>query len=36
MEDFVNFEVAKKLKEKGFREECFGYYSYWDPKFITI
>ena len=29
MEDFVNFEVAKKLKEKGFREKCFGYYSYW-------
>ena len=22
MEDFVTFEIAKKLKEKGFREEC--------------
>ena len=32
MEDFVNFEVAKKLKEKGFREKCFGYYSYWGPE----
>lgn len=24
--DFVNFEIAKKLKEKGFREECFARY----------
>jgi hypothetical protein len=23
MEDFVTFEIAKKLKEKGFREPCF-------------
>ena len=22
MEDFVSFEIAKKLKEKGFSEEC--------------
>ena len=22
--DFVNFEIAKKLKEKGFREECIA------------
>lgn len=24
--DFVTFEIAKKLKEKGFREECFAHY----------
>ena len=28
MEDFVPFEIAKNLKEKGFREGCFGYYGY--------
>ena len=27
MEDFVTFEIAKKLKEKGFLEECFATYS---------
>lgn len=26
MEDFVSFEIAKKLKEKGFKESCFGWY----------
>lgn len=26
MEDFVTFEIAKKLREKGFREECFAHY----------
>ena len=26
MEDFISFEIAKKLKEKGFREECFARY----------
>ena len=26
MEDFVSFEIAKKLKEKGFREECLCHY----------
>ena len=26
-EDFVPFEIAKKLKEKGFREECLAYYD---------
>ena len=26
MEDFVTFEIAKKLKEKGFKEKCFGWY----------
>jgi hypothetical protein len=26
MEDLVTFEIAKKLKEKGFREECFARY----------
>lgn len=24
--DFVNFSIAKKLKEKGFREECLCHY----------
>ena len=24
--DFVSFEIAKKLKEKGFREECLCHY----------
>lgn len=27
MEDFVPFELAKKLKEKGFREKCLTYYD---------
>lgn len=27
MEDFVTFEIAKKLKEKGFRELCLAYYT---------
>lgn len=26
MEDFVSFELAKKLKEKGFKEKCIAYY----------
>ena len=26
MENFVSFEIAKKLKEKGFREPCLGWY----------
>ena len=26
MEDFVTFEIAKKLKEKGFKEECLCHY----------
>lgn len=26
MEDFVSFEIAKKLKKKGFREDCIAYY----------
>ena len=26
-EDFVPFELAKKLKEKGFREKCLAYYD---------
>ena len=25
-EDFVNFEIAKKLKEKGFRGKCLAHY----------
>lgn len=27
MEDFVTFEIAKKLKEKGFPQKCFGKYE---------
>lgn len=27
MEDFVPFEIAKKLKEKGFNEQCLAYYT---------
>ena len=27
MEDFISFELAKKLKEKGFREKCLAYYD---------
>ena len=27
MEDFIPFEIAKKLKEKGFRDECLAYYT---------
>lgn len=27
MEDFVTFEMAKKLREKGFREECLIHYG---------
>ena len=26
-EDFVTFDLAKKLKEKGFDEECFAHYD---------
>lgn len=25
--EFVDFSIAKKLKEKGFREECLAYYT---------
>ena len=24
--DFVTFDIAKKLKEKGFKEKCYAYY----------
>jgi hypothetical protein len=27
MEDFVTFEIAVKLKEKGFKTLCFAYYT---------
>ena len=27
MEDFVTIELAKKLKEKGFKEKCMRYYD---------
>ena len=32
-EDYVNFEIAKLLKEKGFDEKCVGFYSV-DGKFF--
>lgn len=25
--EFITFEIAKKLKEKGFNEQCLGYYT---------
>lgn len=28
MEDFVNFKISQKLKEKGFKNNCIGYYDY--------
>lgn len=28
MEDFVPFEIANKLKKKGFNEKTFGFYSF--------
>jgi hypothetical protein len=31
-EQFVSYEIAIKLKEKGFMEECFGFY-YYDASF---
>ena len=27
-EEFVSFDLAKKLKEKGFKNNCIGYYDY--------
>lgn len=27
MEDFVSVDLARKLKEKGFKEYCFAYYN---------
>lgn len=32
-EDYVSFEIAKLLKEKGFNEYCYGYY--YTSKYIT-
>lgn len=32
-EDFVTYELAVKLKEKGFREECFATYDIEDGEF---
>lgn len=31
MEEFVPFEISKKLKEKGFKEECVAHYHSNDP-----
>lgn len=31
MSEFVPFEIAKKLKEKGFKEECVAHYYSNDP-----
>lgn len=27
MEDFVTIQIARKLKEKGFKEECLAFYT---------
>lgn len=27
MDNYVSFDLAKKLKEKGFKEQCLAYYS---------
>ena len=32
-EDYVSFEIAKLLKEKGFNECCYGYY--YEPKHLS-
>ena len=34
--DFVTFEIAKKLNEKGFREECFARYHCGDKAYFGI
>ena len=34
MEDFVPYELAVKLKEKGFKEKCYAYYFPPDNKLI--
>lgn len=34
--DFVTFEISKKLKEKGFREECFARYNCSDKSYFCI
>ena len=33
MEDFIPFEIAKKLREKGFREKVNAYYGKWKNLF---
>lgn len=35
-EDYVSFEVAKLLKEKGFNWQCFAYYSEYIDKWKTL
>lgn len=35
-EDFVTYELANKLKEKGFREECFTRYYHSDKAYFEI
>ena len=32
-EDYVSFEVAKLLKEKGFNEDCYTFYEYDNKEF---
>lgn len=34
--DFVDFNLSKKLKEKGFREECFARYNCSDKSYFCI
>jgi len=33
-DQFVNFDIAIKLKELGFNEECFGYYCYYTQNVV--
>lgn len=35
-EDFVTFEIAKKLKEKGFRMPCIAHYTYLDRNVLKF
>ena len=36
MEDFVTYEIAVKLKEKGFKDKCFGYYTPEGYEFLPV
>lgn len=33
-EDYVSFEIAKVLKDKGFDEDCRAFYKEWDGEII--
>lgn len=34
MEDYVSFNIARLLKEKGFDWECIGYYVDYEPNIV--